>query len=227
MYEHTPNSWSLKPQPATPTWPWHKPPHPDHMQLIKNTSHQFNCSVNTRAATNCTCLKKKKKKFFNSFISVKLKGEASCSIYNHSFSKIVFPVTYISRLEVKIILFLAVDRRRKKKPRMWWITLYHKRVAAVFARHISPPDKQTWYYTAHVNAALMQHSVFLRGCAALPCSWHPWKTSAYRVWQHVRTVNGCFMAKHHEASRGGRAFCREQGGAAGAALMCWLHKKQK
>lgn len=171
---------------------------------------------------------KKKKKLFNSFISVKLKGEASCSIYNHSFSKIVFPVTYISRLEVKIILFLAVDRRRRKKPRMWWITLYHKRVAAVFARHtVFLLINNTWYYTARVNAALMQHSVFLRGRAALPCSWHPWKTSAYRVWQHVRTVNGCFMAKHHEASRGGRAFCREQGGAAGAALMCWLHKKQK
>lgn len=42
------------------------------------------------------------------------------------------------------------------------------------------------------------------------------------------------MAKHHEASRGGRAFCREQGGGGGgggegvgAALMCCLHKKQK
>lgn len=67
----------------------------------------------------------------------------------------------------------------------------------------------------------MQHCVFLGGHAALP------PVEDIRVWQRVRTVNGCYMAKHYEASRGGRAFCREKGGGVGAALMGWLHKKQK
>lgn len=70
----------------------------------------------------------------------------------------------------------------------------------------------------------MQHSVFLRGSGRL------WKTSARRIWHHVRTVNGCFMAKHHEASRGRGdrgVLPARRSEVVRAAFMSWFRKQER